>query len=130
MAHPYFVKQDVFDDIPKLDAEQDDDYVIKKGEQADDEIDNLLPSPTITVPLATVPDIIKIASTKRTEGLIYIARGEIKRGQDLIDASTEDVANYVKTVRQNASDRTGIVTIIDDTYKNFENSPIVDDYFP
>jgi len=130
MAHPYYIKADVFEDIPKLDEERDNDLVVKKGEQADDEIDNLLPSPTISVPLDVPPDIIKIASTKRTEGIIYKLWGEEKRGQSLIDASTEDVANYVKTFKQNAADRTGVVSIIDDTYKNFENSPLVDDYFP
>jgi len=130
MAHPYFVKATVFNDIPKLDDERDNDFVVEKGEQADDEIDNLLPSPLITVPLDTVPDIIKIASTKRTEGIIYVIWGEKLRGEALIESSNVDVANYIKTFRQNTADRTGVVSIIDDTYKDFENSPLVDDYFP
>lgn len=129
MAHPYYVSATVFRDIPKLKSERDSNLVIQKGEQADDEIDNLLPSPTITVPLDTVPDIIKIASTKRTKGLIYIDWGELERGQKLIDASEVDVQNYVKTFRQNSADRTGKVTILDGTYNDFTNSPLVDDYF-
>lgn len=128
MAHPYFVKEDVFYDIPKLNTERDDVLVDKKGEQADDEIDNLLPSPLITVPLTTIPDIIKIASTKRTEGIIYKLWGETKRGQDLIDQSTIDVENYVKTFRQNASDRSAIVDITDGTYNDYSHSPLIDIY--
>ena len=126
MAHPYFVKASVFEDIPKLDEERDADLVTRKGEQSDDEIDNLLPSPTITVPLDTVPDIIKIASTKRTKGHIYQDWGETKRGQDLIDQSTADVMAYVKTFKRNTSDRSAIVNITDGTFNDYEHSPLID----
>ena len=126
MAHPYFVIASVFEDIPKLHSERDKDYVTRKGEESDDEIDNLLPSPQIEVPLDTVPDIIKIASTKRTKGKIYQDWGEQQRGQALIDASTQDVLDYIKTFRLNAADREAIVDITDGTFNDYANSPLVD----
>lgn len=126
MAHPYFIAANVFEDIPKLDEERDADLVTRKGEQSDTEIDNLLPSPTITVPLTTVPDIIKIASTKRTKGHIYSDWGEKTRGQMLIDESTADVMAYVKTFKMNSSDRQAIVDITDGTYNDYSHSPLID----
>lgn len=126
MAHPYFIVATVFHDIPKLDSERDSGFVTEKGEQSDDEIDNMLPSPTITVPLDTVPDIIKIASTKRTKGHIYQSWGEMTRGQALIDQSTEDIMSYVKTFKRNSSDRSAIVDITDGTFNDYENSPLID----
>ena len=128
MAHPYFVAKDVFEDIPRLDSEDDKDLVTRKGEDSDDEIDNLLPSPLITVPLDTVPDVIKIASTLRTEGKIFQQWGELKRGQELIDNSTQMVLDYIKTFKLNSADRDAVVSTHDTTSSefNFENSPIVD----
>lgn len=129
MAHPYFTLQNVFDDIPKLDEERDNNWVIRLGEESDDEIDNLLPSPTISVPLDTVPDIIAIASTLRTEGKVYQKWGEEERGQKLIDSSTKKVDDYITTAKMNSSDRDAVVTIIDGDINDFENSPLMSDYF-
>ena len=125
MVHPYGTKASIFDDITRLNKETDFDYLVRKIEESDDSIDNELPSPTITTPLGTVPDIIRLASNKRTKGLIYLDWGETKRGQDLIDSSIEDVKAYVATFRRSSSDALGVVDITDGTYNDYEHSPLI-----
>ena len=126
LAHPYGTKASIFDDVPRLNKETDFDYLVRKIEESDDSIDNELPSPTITTPLDTVPDVIRLASNKRTKGLIYLDWGETKRGQDLIDSSIEDVKAYVATFRRSSSDTLGTVDITDGVYNDYEHSPLID----
>ena len=126
MAHPYFVIASVFDDIERLVEATDTTTITRLGEESDDEIDNELPQPVFTVPLATVPDIISIASNKRTEGKYYIIIGELARGNALIADSKADVLTYVTTYKRTLSDTLGTVNIQDDTYFDFENSPLLD----
>jgi len=126
MAHPYFVIASVFDDIERLVEATDTTTITRLGEESDDEIDNELPSPTFTTPLSTVPDVISIASNKRTEGKYYIIIGELTRGNALISASKLEVQNYVTAYKRTLSNTLGQVNIQDDTYFNFENSPLLD----
>lgn len=121
MAHPYFVAATVFDDMPNLDKQSDKLMVDRKGEEADNVVDNIL-EPFTTVPLSTIPAIITQASNAITEGLIFHKNGDLDRGNDLVAYGRKLVTDYTKTITENNT-QSGSMVVISSEY---QTSPIKD----
>lgn len=126
MAHPYFVYASVFDDVPKADEERDADTITRFGEEADDEIDNLIKN-QIEVPLTTNIDVLNTSSTLRTEGKFYNKIGERTRGSELIAQSDKIIQEWITTFKKTRAPVSAYVQINDGIYNDFTNSPLITD---
>jgi len=109
MAQPYFVASQIIADIPALqDNEQDNNRITRYGQEADNEIDNMLES-FITVPLSTVPAVITTASNDMTKSKYWRDDGDVDKANSFLASAKKIITDYIKTITQNNPESSDVI---------------------